>query len=87
MRADEALQAAEADHIAGKVQEALKDLEQAGRGLVQVVGQLRAGVPRGNETYYLGAVQGYVNSALMSLIEAGTPPAPPEKQGPQLITG
>jgi hypothetical protein len=85
MRAGEALQAAAADDRAGKVVEALDDLEQAGRGLIKVVNQLKTGVPQGNEVYYLAAVQGYVNSALMSLVEVQTPPAAPEGQGPKIV--
>jgi hypothetical protein len=87
VRADETLAAAAADRIAGKVEASLKDIEQAGRGLMKVLSQLRTGVPLGNEVHYLLAVQGYVNSAAMELSELAIPPAAPEKEGVKLVLG
>lgn len=87
MRAEEALQAAAADELAGKVQEAAAAIEQAGRGIAKVFSQLAAGVPHGNELYYLAAVQGYINEAMMRLIEVATPPATPENQAPSIVLG
>lgn len=81
----EALEVAAADERAGKVQMALEAIDQAGRGLLRVKGQLLSGVPRGNELHYLIIVQGYVNEAAFAISELDIPPAPAENQGPKIV--
>lgn len=83
----EAIAAAEADHRAENVQLAAEALEQAGRGIHKVFGQLMAGVPRGNEVHMLIIAQGYVNEAAFALSTLAIEAAPMEAEGPKLVTG
>ena len=91
MRADtkitgkDALEVASADERAAKVQMALEAIDQAGRGLLRVKGQLLSGVPRGNEVHYLIIAQGYVNEAAFAISELKIPPAAPEESAVKLV--
>ena len=80
------LQTAAADARAENVQLAAEALEQAGRGIHKVFGQLMTGVPRGNEVHSLIIVQGYINEATFALSTLATEAAPMEAEGPKLVT-
>lgn len=75
-----------ADVRAKRVQELLKCLEQAGRGIHLIAKQLATGVPKGNELFYGVIVQGQINEVLFGLVELGQQDQPPEKPTPQLVT-
>lgn len=81
------VQAKAADDRAAKVESIMKDLEQAGRGLSKVFGQVATGVPQGNEVHYLIIVQGRINAAMHDLSELAVPAAAPEGSAPQIALG